>query len=312
MATQRFIIADVFTDRLFGGNQLAVLPDSHHLSDEAMQTLAREFNFSETVFIGAPDADNGTIPLRIFTPQCELPFAGHPTVGAAVVLAEEGLIPMKGSEVSIIFREGVGDVPVTIRRKKNEHEATFAQLTTARLPEQGDPPPPVEILAQMLGLTARDILHDAKHRPEAHSCGVPFVFIPLRDRQAVARARLDLARWETAFRDAWAREIFIFNFEDGTAGIDIHARMFAPSMNIIEDAATGSACAALAGYLAARDPREDGTRTWRIAQGVEMGRPSRLILEIDSKDNQVQAVRVGGHAVIFARGELTIPEGRSR
>lgn len=310
MAVQRFIIADVFTDRLFGGNQLAVLPESHHLSDEVMQTLAREFNFSETVFIGAPDPKTGAIPLRIFTPERELPFAGHPTIGAAVVLAEEGLIPMQGSDASITFLEGVGEVPVTIRRKKNE--ATFAQLTAARLPELGDPPPPIEKLAAMLGLTARDILHDAKHQPEAISCGVPFLFIPLRDRQAVARAQLDRARWETTLRNAWASDVFLFSLEDGAHGFDVHARMFAPTMNIIEDAATGSACAALAGYLAARDPREDGTRTWRIAQGVEMGRPSLLTLEIDSKDNRIQAVRVGGHAVIFARGELTIPEGRSR
>lgn len=307
MTTHRFLIADVFTDRPFGGNQLAVLPAARGISDADMLTLAREFNFSETVFIGEPDAKAGVIPLRIFTPQRELPFAGHPTVGAAVALADENLIPMSGSETRITFREGIGDVPVTIRREAGR--PTFAQLTTARLPEQGAPPPPVEVLAAMLGLSANDILHDATHRPEAHSCGVPFVFIPLRDRRAVARARLDLARWETAFRDAWACEIFIFSFDDGATGFDIHARMFAPSINIVEDAATGSACAALAGYLASRDPREDGPRTWRIAQGVEMGRPSRLLLQIDFRNNAVQAVRVGGHAVIVARGELTLPKG---
>jgi trans-2,3-dihydro-3-hydroxyanthranilate isomerase len=300
----RFLTADVFADRSFGGNQLSVLPDGRGLDDAVMLAVAREFNYSETVFVLPPTDPAHTRRLRIFTPGGELPFAGHPTVGTAHVLAAIGEIPLRGNETRIVFEEGVGPVPVLIRSESGV--PTYAQLSVAKLPEVGPPPPPAAQLAELLSLRPGDLLA-GDFAPEAVSCGMPFLFVPLRDRDAVRRARVRTDRWEAMLANAWASMIMVFAQDAERAGSDLRARMFAPGISVPEDPATGSAAAALGGYLAARVPRADGTLRWVIEQGFEMGRPSILEVEVDKAGGAITAVRVGGRSVMVSEGTMAIP-----
>jgi len=302
----RFLTADVFTDRPFGGNPLAVFPDARGIPGERMQQIAREFNLSETVFVLPPEDPAHTRKLRIFAPASELPFAGHPTVGTAFVLAATDEIPLTGGETHIVFEEGVGPVPVMIRAEGGK--PVFSQLTAAKLPEVGPPPPPLPELAEMLSLDPADLL-DGKDAPEAVSCGVPFLYIPLRDRDAVRRARLVLDRWEALVAGYWATEVYVFARDPELPGSHARSRMFAPRMGITEDPATGAATASFGGYLASRAPERDGTLRWVIEQGFEMGRPSILHLEVDKQDGRITAVRVGGSSVLVSEGWMEVPEG---
>ena len=299
----RYLTADVFTDHRFGGNQLAVFPDARNIEPGLMQNIAREFNYSETTFVLPPDDPSHTAKVRIFTPGGELQFAGHPTVGTAHVLAATGVIPLNGPETRIVFEEGVGPVPVTIRATNGQPE--FAQLSAAKLPEVGPPPPSRETLAAMLSLAAADVLGGATP-PESVSCGTPFLFVPLRDRGAVGRARVRGDLWEAALSGYVTDMVFLFAMDPEHAGHHVRARMFAPGIGVTEDPATGSACVALGGYLAARDPRSDGTLKWIVEQGFEMGRPSILEVEADKKAGRITAARVGGRTVLVCEGEMTL------
>ncbi|NUO62017.1 MAG: PhzF family phenazine biosynthesis protein [Gemmatimonadaceae bacterium] len=303
MPRYRYVTADVFTDKPFGGNQLAVLPDARGLDDERMFALAREFNFSETTFVFPPE-NGGTRKLRIWTPGGEVPFAGHPTVGSAHVLAAIGEIGLTGNETKIVFEEGVGPVPVTIRSR--DGQPVFAQLSVAKLPEIGPPVPTRETLAEMLSLESKDLV-GGHFAPQAVSCGLPFVFVPLKDRDAVKRSRIRVDLWERTLGRAWASMIMVFSRDPEREGSDIRARMYAPGISVPEDPATGSACAALGGYLAARDPRQDGTLRWVVEQGFEMGRPSIIEIEVDKRGGHVEAVRVGGASVVMSEGTIEVP-----
>jgi trans-2,3-dihydro-3-hydroxyanthranilate isomerase len=298
-----YITADVFTDQAFGGNQLAVFPDARAIDPKLMPSITREFNFSETTFVLPPDDPAHTARVRIFTPGRELPFAGHPTIGTAHVLAATGAIELTGDSTRIVLEELAGPVPVTIRSKSGKPE--FCQLTAARLPETGPKTPDREKLAAALSLPV-DALKSGAWSPEIVSCGTPFLILPLRDRAAVAAARVKLDVWEQVFAGGGTSEVFLFAMEGERPGSDVHSRMFAPGIGIAEDPATGSAAVALAGYLAARDPRADGTLRWVVEQGFEMGRPSILEAEAEKSAGRVVATRVGGSTVMMMEGVLTL------
>jgi trans-2,3-dihydro-3-hydroxyanthranilate isomerase len=298
-----FVTADVFTDRAFGGNQLAVFPDARSIDPALMPSITREFNFSETTFVLPPDDPAHTARVRIFTPGRELPFAGHPTVGTAHVLASAGIVKLTGEITRIVFEEIAGPVPVTIRAKNGMVD--FCQLTAARLPVAGSPPPSRAQLAAALSLPV-DAVGSGSLAPEVVSCGTPFLFVPLKDRAAVAAARAKLDVWTETFAGHDTSEVFLFAMEGERPGSNIHARMFAPGFGIPEDPATGSAAAALAGYLGARESAADGTFRWVIEQGFEMGRPSILEAEADKAGGVVVATRVGGASVLMTEGHLTL------
>lgn len=300
----RYLTADVFTDRPFGGNPLAVFPDARGLSPQRMQQVARELNLSETVFVLPPEEPGHTRRLRIFTPGVELPFAGHPTVGTALILSWLGEISLAGEETRIVFEEGVGPVPVTIRAA--EGKAVFAQLSAAQLPEFR-PAPAVPDLAEMLSLDSGDILTGGE-APQAVSCGLPFLYVPLRDRDALRRARVRLDRWESLLASSWAPHVYVFTRDHELPETDFRVRMFAPAMGITEDPATGAAAAAFGGYAGSRAPLADGTLRWTLEQGFEMGRPSLLHLEVDKTGGEITAVRVGGGSVLMSDGTMEIPE----
>jgi trans-2,3-dihydro-3-hydroxyanthranilate isomerase len=298
-----YATVDVFTSRRFAGNPLAVFPDARGLEPGQMPLIAKEFNLSETTFVLPPDDPRHTRRVRIFTPSHELPFAGHPTVGTAFALASLGLIPLAGDRTEVVFEEGVGPVPVAIFAREGQPVAS--QLTAVRLPEIGPRPPGRYAIAAALSLDASDFL-GSPYEPEAVSCGIPFLFVPLRDRAAVARARLNRAEWERVLGSYWAAEIFFFAFDPELPGSDLLGRMFAPRLGVLEDPATGAAVTALGGYLGSRDPREDGTFRWVIEQGFEMGRPSMLQLEIDKRDGRVAQIRVGGPSVFVSEGMMEV------
>ena len=303
MPSYTFYTADVFTNRRFGGNPLAVLTDARGLDAQTMQTIAREFNYSESVFVFPPEDPQHTRKLRIFTPGGELPFAGHPTVGTAFILAATGAIPLEGETTRIVFEEGVGPVPVAIRAR--DGKPVFTQLTAAKMPEIGPTPPPDDQLAAIFGLRADDLL-GGEFAPQAVSCGIPFLYVALKSREALGRIRLERGLWERTLAGYWASEVFLFAFDPELPGSDLRARMFAPRLGIAEDPATGAAATALAGYLSLRDHTPAAALRWVVEQGFEMGRPSILEVEAERTGGQVSAIRVGGASVLVSQGQIEV------
>ncbi len=293
-----FHTLDVFTEERFGGNPLAVVPDASALRSDEMQRIAAEFNLSETAFV-LPPVKDGTHRVRIFTPTNEMPFAGHPTIGTALLLAELASSSSTSSQL-YEFEEGVGKVTVTVQRGAGW--TPFAELKAAQ---------PVEVrplgisddeIAAALSLTPRDLAANGSASTAA-SCGVPFLFVPLGGVEALARARIDSARWESTIRGTWAPHLYPYVFVDGPSGSLIHARMFAPALGIAEDPATGGAATALSAYLAEIEPHVR-QRRWTIRQGVEMGRPSKIHARMSRRFSGSPDVFVGGHAILMSRGEL--------
>jgi trans-2,3-dihydro-3-hydroxyanthranilate isomerase len=302
MPTHKFITTDVFTNKRFGGNQLAVFPDASGIDPALYQPIAREFNFSETTFVLPPRDKRHTRHVRIFTPGGELQFAGHPTVGTACVLASNGDIALTGAETKIVLEEGVGPVPVTIRAVNGIPD--FAELTVAKLPEYKSGPSAND-LARALSLEPGDVL-SGEFSPEAASCGTWFLMVPVRNRAVLAKSRVKLDIFEQVLKGFITDKVFLFCSEPELPGSHFRARMYAPTIGVPEDPATGSASAGFAGYIAKRDKRADGTLKWRVEQGFEMQRPSILDLTVDKKAGEVTSVRVGGNSVLVTKGELTI------
>ena len=289
-----FVTCDVFTDRIFSGNQLAVLTDASGLDDATMQSIAREFNFAETTFVTPPADARHTARVRIFTPGREMPFAGHPTVGTAFVLASMAV----GEPASeLVLEENVGPVPVRIDR--DGARVVRCTFTAPRAPEciEADVPSRAAV-AELIGLAAGDI-----GAAEVWSCGLPFLIVPVDSPRSLMRAQLDLACWRRLLSNFVALEVYpVTQIDDST----VHVRMFAPAAGVAEDAATGSAAAALAGWLVRHAPEPSGTRCWTVLQGESVGRPSRIEVEADVLDGAVQTVRVGGASVMVSEGALKL------
>lgn len=294
-----YLTLDVFTDTALTGNQLAVLLDARGLSTDEMLAITREFNYSESTFCFPAERDDTDARVRIFTPGGEVPFAGHPTLGTAIAIARaRGLTSGR-----VTLGETVGPVPVDL------HEITAhggrGRFSVAQLPEERPAPSPAA-MAEVLSLTADDVL-SGDYAPRGVSCGLPWLVVAVASVDAVARVRIDHAAWTRHCAGQWATEPFVFAMTPPGSATDVQARAFCPGLAVPEDPATGSANAALAGFLAARTPRTSGTLRWQVAQGVEMGRPSRLHLEADKLDGAITAVRVGGDAVVVTEGVLTLP-----
>ncbi len=292
--THRYVLIDVFTERAFGGNQLAVFPDGTGIPDVLMQSYARELNFSETTFVVPPGKPGHTHRVRIFTPTKEIDFAGHPNTGTAVVLAAEG----KAGNVEFVFEEGVG----TVRLKATvEGGSGFAELTLERAAETRPSNIEPERLMAMLSLPA-----SARGPLPAFwaSVGLPFFVVTLADFDAVASAKLDLGVWENLLPPgSWSRDVYVAA-GDFAPGGRWKARMFAPADGVPEDPATGSAAAAFAASLAAALPDTDGHFAWAVEQGAEIGRPSRISVSVEKQAGRVVSVRVGGKAVIVGEGSF--------
>jgi trans-2,3-dihydro-3-hydroxyanthranilate isomerase len=300
----KYVLSDVFTDRMFGGNQLAVFPDAQAVPEDAMQAIARELNLSETVFVLPSQHPECARRLRIFTPGTELPFAGHPTVGTACTLAEIGVLPMTGAKARFAFEEGVGPIDVTV----SKNGARFsAQFSVAQLPRFEASPASAQALAEMLSLESDDVINTRGVFPEVVSCGVAFLFVPVKTRDALKRVRLNTTLWERLLAATSAPHVYVFTTDAELPTSSIRARMFAPALGIAEDPATGGAAAPLAGYLAQRKTEADASFAWSIEQGFEMGRPSILTAEADKRNGEITAVRVGGNSLLVGEGVLNLP-----
>lgn len=302
-----FYTADVFTTAKYGGNQLAVFPQASGLNDEQMQKIAREFNLSETIFIFPPDDPKNTVKVRIFTPYVEIPFAGHPTVGAAYVLATLGRIKLSGPVTEIVFEEQVGPVPIKILAD-SKGNVIKTELSAAQVPEVLPNPPSADVVAELLSLNPDDVVTD-KVSPAIVKAGTARLFVPLKNRDALASLTVDLAKCRQHLANYLPdrQSIYAYCFDPERVGSDLRGRMFAiPAMGIYEDAATGSAVTGLASYLAQQSEQKDGTLRWVMEQGFEMGRPSILDIEADVKDGVCQAVRVGGSSVMVSKGTFFV------
>lgn len=306
---RRFATLDVFTARRFAGNPLAVVLDAQGLDTPAMQAIAREFNLSETVFVFAPAEARHRARVRIFTPGAELPFAGHPTVGTAVLLC---LLDGGTEEREMILEETIGPVrcvakAVTALATKNgaKPEADRSGAARFELPRQPEWIGNIEDaapIAAALGLTLDD-LGCGNFTPGVWSGGVPFTIVPLRGRDAVSRSGPVSAQWDAVFGPDDPKGVFVF-CQETADGHDFYARMFAPGLGVTEDPATGAAVAAFAGLLARDGGLGEGRHSVAIEQGYDMGRPSVIRLDLVLRGGQVVDAAIGGEAVVVTEGTI--------
>lgn len=298
----RYMVLDVFTDRRFCGNPLAVLPESQGLDDAAMQAIAREFNLSETSFVLPPRDTKNLAAVRIFTPAHELPFSGHPTVGTAFALALEKRILADSDQEGLVLEEQAGEVPLTV-----EFTAGTLQRVSFRAPAEFTKSPCVDasIVTDALGIE-RQQLAGSVTEPVLASCGTPFLIVTIEDAgllAALSPGRLaNLAQLDVGVLIA-TRDV---SEQARSLGAAWQARMFAPVHGVAEDPATGSAAAAFAGLLAERAPEADGTFSFKLAQGLEMGRPSIIETSTVKRNGRVTEVHVGGQAVLVAEGTIDV------
>jgi trans-2,3-dihydro-3-hydroxyanthranilate isomerase len=291
-----FATLDVFTERRFTGNPLAVVFDADALDDARMQAIAREFGHPETVFVLTPQA-GGTARARIFTPSMELPFAGHPTVGTAIILALKG---HARDASKIVLEEQIGLVPCTATVEAGNG---YARFVLPELPRSTSPAASVEAVAAALGLSPDDIGFD-KLLPSCWSAGNAFTFVPVRGLDAVRRCRPNEASWETAFAAAGGSRAYVFCRETVDALNTFHARMFSFRQSLSEDPATGSAAAAFAALAAQALSLGDGEHRLTIEQGYEMGRPSVMELMLTMQNGKLASASVGGGAVVVTEGTI--------
>jgi len=297
--SRRFYTLDVFTGDALAGNPLAVVIDAEGLDDERMQAIAGEFNLSETVFVLPPEDPRQRADLRIFTPRRELPFAGHPTVGTAVLLAL--LDPDAGTDtVAFGLKEKVGIVSCVARIDGDTKG--FARFRLPRLPSTWGEGKDTSACAWALGLDPTEICFD-RHVPSRHTAGVAYDLVPVATLEALGRAGPQGETFGKVFADSDHAAAYVYTRISGNGGLRFRARMFALGLGVREDPATGSAAAAFAGALMECEPLGDGEHDIVIEQGVEMGRPSEILLQMVIENGALASAEIGGGAVLVARGE---------
>ncbi len=294
-----YTVLDVFTNKPMTGNQLAVVSKADGLSDDRMQAIAREFNLSETVFVRQPLVERHTASLRIFTPSTELPFAGHPTIGTAVLLG------LQQRAAAVRLEEPIGLVTCIMERVTRN--SGVARFKLPKLPEEKGPGPAIADVATTLGIAPDEIGCGAYTTPMHYSAGVDFYLVPVRNAEVLSRVKLERRGWNEVY-PAGHNAVYVFTETPEERGNDFAARMFAPGMGIGEDPATGAAAAALIGLIAAVGPHETGQAGYRLRQGHEMGRPSLIELQVGLEDRKLVHGGIGGSAVIVAEGRLDLPD----
>lgn len=289
-----YLIIDVFTTQRLKGNPLAVVLNADPLSEAQMQAIAGEFNLSETVFIMRPQAVRHTAAVRIFTPAVELPFAGHPTVGAAVVLG------MNTRSSAIRLEEKIG--VITCVMEKVGKEGGFARFSLPRLPGEVGKAPTTAQIAATLSLTEDDI-GCAPYAPAVYSAGVEFYLVPVKNADVLRRVTPERRGWKEVY-PLGHNAVYAFTMTPEERGVDIAARMFSPGMGLGEDPATGGAAAALVGLLAKHG--NSGQTELVLRQGHEMGRPSKIMVQYRKENDELVHGGIGGHAVVVGEGTLDI------
>ena len=300
---REYVIYDVFTAERYRGNALAVVFGSDGLSDDEMQAIAGEFNLSETIFLFSPEHVSHSAAARIFTPDGELPFAGHPTVGASIALAEAQHGAGAGVDMVMVLSEKIGPVRCAVKLKPGS--VSFAEFDLPQLSRQSEETIAREKLADALGITPADIGFE-NHVPTIWSAGVPFAMIPLRSLAVMEAIEFDVRLWLSFAPLVDGRPVWAYPYTRGGVRHDVqfHVRMFAAE-TIVEDPATGSAAAAFSGAIQHFDAPGEGSHSFLIEQGVEMGRPSYIRLNMETgPGGEIAAARIGGQAVCVARGTL--------
>jgi len=298
---RHYAVLDVFTDRPLAGNQLAVVLDAEGLDTAAMMAITAEFNLAETVFVLSAERPAHRARLRIFAPGRELPFAGHPTVGTAVLLALEDAGETDGDlDAMLMLEENIGSIrcAVALKGRQRGHAIFDAPVVAKPAPQPLDG----GAVAAALGLMPSEIGFE-NHLISAFTGGVPYVFVPVRDLAAIRRLAPRSDLWQAAFGGT---SVYAYCRETESNAHHFHARMLWQTLGFVEDPATGSAAAAFAGAVATFDRPTSGTHRVIIEQGFEMGRPSLIMLELDTEGGQLIATRIGGDAVVVARGVLQI------
>jgi trans-2,3-dihydro-3-hydroxyanthranilate isomerase len=293
-----FATLDVFTSRRFAGNSLGVVFDADGIDGVTMQAIAREFNHPETVFVLKPTAAGSTAAARIFTPGREMPFAGHPTVGTALVLTLR-----RGAGSDVVIEEKIGPVKCRVDAEGSDHGS--ASFIIPAMPSKAGAAASREAIAAALGLAVDDIGFDG-HQPSRWSAGNAFTFVPLRSIEAVRRCQIVDACWRSGFEAHGAAGAFVFCRQTEDKGNHFHARMFAPSFGVREDPATGSAAAAFAGFCARSLSLGNGEHGFKIEQGFEMGRPSLIALGVTMQGGALASATVGGPAIIVTEGTIEV------
>ncbi|MBA2127363.1 phenazine biosynthesis protein PhzF [Hyphomicrobium methylovorum] len=303
--TLAYHILDVFTERPFGGNPLAVVLDADHLTTAEMQTIAREFNLSETVFVLKPTSAGHTARVRIFTPSRELPFAGHPTLGAAILLAELRATNGNGDNDAIIaLEEEAGSIRVGVRMRANSvsfGEFDAPKMSSAAVEAISEP----EELAAAIALIPVELGFE-NHKPSLMRGHSTFAFLPISNLDVMSQVKVMPQHWARAFTDHGVDGVYLYTRQCVRAHSAFHVRMFAPDLGVPEDPATGSAAASFASIIHQFDVLPDGTHKRAIEQGIEMGRPSAIQLTMTVARGKLEGVRIGGHAVRVAEGTLRI------
>jgi trans-2,3-dihydro-3-hydroxyanthranilate isomerase len=300
----KFYTLDVFTMERFAGNPLAVVMGADGLDTAAMQTITREFNLSETVFVQKADNAAHSAKIRIFTPASELPFAGHPTVGTAALLAQLRMPDVRGEQDAIVvLEEKIGTVRVGVKLRGGQ--PPHAEFDAPKLPENLGKALDPELLAEAMGIQPSEIGF-ANHRPSRFTAGVPYNFLPVASLAVIARAEVQSQRWAEAFGSPKAGNMALYCRETIHNTASFHARVFFPGAGLTEDPATGSAAAAFAGVVHHFDGLRDGSHKRIIEQGYEMGRPSQIELGMEVQGASLTTVRIGGAAVRVSQGEITI------
>jgi trans-2,3-dihydro-3-hydroxyanthranilate isomerase len=297
-------ILDVFTERAFGGNPLAVVLEADALTVPEMQSIAREFNLSETVFVQKSQSPGHSARVRIFTPAREIPFAGHPTLGTAVLLADLRMPAVNGeSDAIIALEEEIGSVRVGIRLRAGA--AAYGEFDAPKIPDEPAELTLPEEVAAALGLMQTELGFE-NHRPMALKGSVPFAFVPVANLDAMAKIKLNSSHWARTFTDRGVAGVYVYTRQCVRANASFHARMFAPDMGIPEDPATGSAAIGFSRIIQTYDALPDGTHKRIIEQGLEIGRPSAIQLVITVDRGKMQGVRIGGHAVRVMEGVIQV------
>lgn len=299
-----FYTLDVFTETRFAGNPLAVVLDADALDARIMQKIAREFGLSETVFISKPSNPAHSARMRIFTPAAEVPFAGHPTVGAAVLLTSlKRQFTSSESEALVLFEQSVGTVRVGVKLRAGTEP--YAEFDAPKIPEPALGLPASERIAAAIGLLPSEIGFE-NHVPSRVVAGNSFALIPVASLEAMGKVAVNHAHWNAVFADSGILGAFLYARECQHTTSSFHARMFAPGLGIAEDPATGSAGICLAGAVHRFDKLPDGLHRRIIEQGFEMDRPSFMTLTMAVRNGRLETVRLGGHAVSVTSGSLDI------
>jgi len=303
--TLNYYIADVFTNQIFAGAQIAVFPNSESLSSEQMASIAIEMNLSETVFVSNPSGEELSRTMRVFSPLGEIDFAGHPIIATAFVLGECGDIKLADGVTPLTFTQNIGDIEVNVSATSGKVDFVQFSRKVSSIIDRFTPT--IAELAELLSISPEEIDHK-KYSTRLVSCGFPYLIVPVWNYETVRKAKFNFASWSlSAAPQTAAQEILLFSPKTPFQDSNFNARLLGPNISVNDDPPVGSAMPAFASYLCSFDFTQQGTHTFAVDRGDDKNRRSVLNIEMDNKAEAELALRIGGEAVMVAEGKMHIP-----